>query len=149
MSSAIASAARCSSATLAYMAARKDDRINSATFFAAQADFSEAGDLQIFIDDAQLEALEQQMEASGGVLEGSKMATTFNMLRANDLIWSFVVNNYLLGKTARAVRPALLEFRHHAHAGSDPPLLFAAILQEERAGEGRDDWAARSSTSRR
>jgi polyhydroxyalkanoate synthase subunit PhaC len=87
------------SATLAYMAARKDDRINSATFFAAQADFSEAGDLQIFIDDVQLEALEQQMEASGGVLEGSKMATTFNMLRANDLIWSFVVNNYLLGKT--------------------------------------------------
>ena len=86
-------------ATLAYMAARKDDRIHSATFFAAQADFSEAGDLQIFIDDVQLEALEQQMDASGGVLEGSKMATTFNMLRANDLIWSFVVNNYLLGKT--------------------------------------------------
>ena len=87
------------SATLAYMAAKKDDRVHSATFFAAQADFSEAGDLQIFIDDVQLEALEQQMEASGGVLEGSKMATTFNMLRANDLIWSFVVNNYLLGKT--------------------------------------------------
>jgi polyhydroxyalkanoate synthase len=87
------------SATLAYMAARKDDRINSATFFAAQADFSEAGDLQIFIDDVQLEALEQRMEASGGVLEGGRMATTFNMLRANDLIWSFVVNNYLLGKT--------------------------------------------------
>jgi polyhydroxyalkanoate synthase len=86
------------SATLAYMAAKKDDRIHSATFFAAQADFSEAGDLQIFIDDVQLEALEQQMVQSGGVLEGSKMATTFNMLRANDLIWSFVVNNYLLGK---------------------------------------------------
>ena len=86
-------------ATLAYMAAKKDRRIHSATFFAAQADFSEAGDLQVFIDDVQLEALEQQMEAAGGVLEGSKMATTFNMLRANDLIWSFVVNNYLLGKT--------------------------------------------------
>ncbi|MDE3116840.1 MAG: class I poly(R)-hydroxyalkanoic acid synthase, partial [Pseudomonadota bacterium] len=63
-----------------------------------QTDFTEAGDLQIFIDDAQLEALEQQMNAAGGVLEGNKMATTFNMLRANDLIWSFVVNNYLLGK---------------------------------------------------
>ena len=87
------------SATLAYMAAKKDKRVNSATFFAAQADFSEAGDLQIFIDDVQLEALEQQMDAAGGVLEGSKMATTFNMLRANDLIWSFVVNNYLLGKS--------------------------------------------------
>ena len=87
------------SATLAYMAARKDMRVHSATFFAAQADFSEAGDLQVFIDDVQLEALEQQMDAAGGVLEGAKMATTFNMLRANDLIWSFVVNNYLLGKT--------------------------------------------------
>jgi polyhydroxyalkanoate synthase len=87
------------SATLAYMAAQKDTRVHSATFFAAQADFSEAGDLQVFIDDVQLEALEQQMDAAGGVLEGQKMATTFNMLRANDLIWSFVVNNYLLGKT--------------------------------------------------
>ncbi len=87
------------SATLAYMAAKRDDRIHSATFLAAQADFSEAGDLQVFIDDVQLEALEQQMEAAGGILEGRKMATTFNMLRANDLIWSFVVNNYLLGKS--------------------------------------------------
>ncbi len=86
------------SATLAYMAAKGDDRIASATFFAAQADFSEAGDLQVFIDDEQLEALKEQMSASGGVLEGRKMATTFNMLRANDLIWSFVVSNYLLGK---------------------------------------------------
>jgi polyhydroxyalkanoate synthase len=85
-------------ATLAFMAATNDHRVHSATFFAAQADFSEAGDLQIFIDDVQLEALEEQMEAAGGVLEGSRMATTFNMLRANDLIWSFVVNNYLLGR---------------------------------------------------
>ncbi|MGH6887881.1 MAG: class I poly(R)-hydroxyalkanoic acid synthase [Rhizomicrobium sp.] len=85
-------------ATLAYMAAKGDNRIHSATFLAAQADFSEAGDLQVFIDDVQLEALEEQMEAAGGVLEGNRMATTFNMLRANDLIWSFVVNNYLLGR---------------------------------------------------
>ena len=84
--------------TLAYMAAGNDTRINSATFWAAQADFSEAGDLSVFVDDAQLEALQQQMENAGGVLEGGKMASTFNMLRANDLIWSFVVNNYLLGK---------------------------------------------------
>jgi polyhydroxyalkanoate synthase len=87
------------SAALAFMAAKKDKRIHSATFYAAQTDFSEAGDLQVFIDDVQLDALEQQMESAGGVLEGSKMAATFNMLRANDLIWSFVVNNYLLGKT--------------------------------------------------
>src|SRR6201999_2958650 len=74
-------------ATLVYMAATDDHRVNSATFWAAQADFSEAGDLTVFVDEAQLEAMKQQMEAAGGVLEGSKMATTFNMLRANDLIW--------------------------------------------------------------
>ena len=85
-------------ATLGYMAAKGDDRIHSATFWAAQADFSEAGDLTVFVDEAQLEALQKQMENAGGVLEGSKMATTFNMLRANDLIWSFVINNYMLGK---------------------------------------------------
>jgi poly[(R)-3-hydroxyalkanoate] polymerase subunit PhaC len=85
-------------ATLAYMAAKNDNRVHSATFWAAQVDFSEAGDLSVFIDEAQLEALQQQMEAAGGVLEGKRMATTFNMLRANDLIWSFVINNYMLGK---------------------------------------------------
>ena len=86
-------------ATLAAMATTKDKRIRSATLCAAQVDFSEAGDLRIFVDDPQLDALKRQMEADGGVLEGHRMATTFNMLRANDLIWSFVVSNYLLGKT--------------------------------------------------
>jgi polyhydroxyalkanoate synthase len=88
------------SATLAYISASGEykDRIKSATFLAAQVDFSEAGELQVFIDDAQLDAMEKQMVRAGGVLEGAKMAMTFNMLRANDLIWSFVVNNYLMGK---------------------------------------------------
>jgi len=87
-------------ATLAYIAASGEytDRIKSVTYFAAQVDFSEAGELQVFIDDDQLAAMEKEMIKAGGVLEGSKMAMTFNMLRANDLIWSFVVNNYLLGK---------------------------------------------------
>jgi polyhydroxyalkanoate synthase len=87
-------------ATLAYCARTGEyrDRVKSATFLAAQVDFADAGDLQVFVDDEQLAALERQMRASGGVLEGSKMATTFNLLRANDLIWSFVVNNYLLGR---------------------------------------------------
>ncbi len=84
-------------ATLAYMAAKKDDRITSCTFFAAQVDFSEAGELSIFIDEEQLETIENSM-AKRGYLEAGQMVTTFNMLRANDLIWSFVVNNYLLGK---------------------------------------------------
>ncbi len=85
-------------ATLAYMAAKGDDRVHSATFWAAQTDFSEAGELSVFVDEAQLEALKAQMDSGGGVLPGSKMAGAFNMLRANDLIWSFVINNYLLGR---------------------------------------------------
>ncbi|HMM13474.1 MAG TPA: class I poly(R)-hydroxyalkanoic acid synthase [Parvibaculum sp.] len=84
--------------SLAHMAAKGDDRIKSATFFATQVDFTEAGDLQVFIDEEQISGLERQMEATGGVLEGSAMAQTFNMLRSNELIWSYVVNNYLLGR---------------------------------------------------
>jgi len=83
--------------TLGYMAATWDDRIKSATFFASLIDFAEPGELEVFIDDEQVKALEKKMRQRG-YLEGSEMATTFNMLRANDLIWSFVVNNYLLGK---------------------------------------------------
>ncbi|MDO8287824.1 MAG: class I poly(R)-hydroxyalkanoic acid synthase [Parvibaculum sp.] len=86
------------SSTLAHMAAKGDDRIKSATFFATQVDFTEAGDLKVFIDEEQINTLEEQMEAHGGLLEGSSMASTFNMLRSNDLIWSYVVNNYLLGR---------------------------------------------------
>ena len=85
-------------ATLAFMSTKHDDRIHSATFWAAQTDFSEAGELSVFVDEAQLDALKQKMDSEGGVLPGSKMAGAFNMLRANDLIWSFVINNYLLGK---------------------------------------------------
>jgi len=86
------------SCALGHMAARGDARINSATFFAAQQDFSEAGDLLIFTGEGWLEDLEKRMEAGGGVLAGQAMADTFNILRGNDLIWSFFVNNYLLGK---------------------------------------------------
>jgi polyhydroxyalkanoate synthase len=84
-------------ATLAYMTAKGDDRVKSATYFVALTDFTEPGELSVFIDEDQLRSLEERM-GQHGYLEGSDMATTFNMLRANDLIWSFVVNNYLLGK---------------------------------------------------
>jgi len=84
-------------ATLAYMAAKRDARVKSATYFVTMVDFAEAGELSVFIDEEQLKALEQRMKKKG-YLEARDMHTTFNMLRANDLIWSFVVNNYLLGK---------------------------------------------------
>jgi polyhydroxyalkanoate synthase len=83
--------------TLAYLAAKGEKRVASATFFTTMVDFAEAGELSVFIDEEQLAALEEKMNERG-FLDGADMANTFNMLRANDLIWSFVVNNYLLGK---------------------------------------------------
>ncbi len=83
--------------TLAYLGARGEEPFSSATFFAAQVDFTKAGDLLVFIDDAQLKALEEMM-AERGYLDAGRMATVFNMLRPKDLIWPYVVNNYLLGK---------------------------------------------------
>jgi polyhydroxyalkanoate synthase len=84
-------------ATLAYLAAKNDTRVRSATFFVSLLDFSQPGELGVFIDEAQVENLERKMNERG-YLEGSEMAGTFNLLRANDLVWSFVVSNYLLGK---------------------------------------------------
>jgi polyhydroxyalkanoate synthase len=89
-------------AALAHMAAKKDTRVSATTFFAAQHDFAEAGDLLLFTDDHWLNEIEQQMDAAGGVLPGAAMAETFNALRANDLIWSFFVSNYLMGKAPAA-----------------------------------------------
>lgn len=84
--------------TLSYLRSiGKESRVASATYLTTLVDFAEAGDISVFIDEAQLEALEGRM-SERGYLEGSEMAMTFNMLRANDLIWSFMVNNYLLGK---------------------------------------------------
>ncbi|MEW5963472.1 MAG: class I poly(R)-hydroxyalkanoic acid synthase [Pseudomonadota bacterium] len=83
--------------TLAYLAARGEDVFSTATFLTTQVDFTKAGDLLVFIDDTQLKSLEEMM-AERGYLDGSRMATVFNMMRSRDLIWPYVVNNYLLGK---------------------------------------------------
>src|SRR5882672_4530440 len=87
--------------TLAWLAEKRRVRVTSATFFAAQVDFTHGGDLLVFVDEDQISALERDMQASG-VLEGGKMAMAFNMLRSNDLIWSYVVSNYLKGQTPSA-----------------------------------------------
>jgi polyhydroxyalkanoate synthase len=83
--------------TLAYMAATGDKRVSSATFFTTQVDFTDPGDLKIFVDEEQLRSLEARMKEKG-FLDGSKMANAFNMLRPNDLIWTYFVNNYLKGR---------------------------------------------------
>jgi polyhydroxyalkanoate synthase len=87
--------------TLAFMAEIGDDRIESATFFTTQVDFTDAGDLKIFVDAEQLKSIEAKMSDTG-YLDGAHMATAFNMLRPNDLIWSYWVNNYLKGKEPMA-----------------------------------------------
>jgi polyhydroxyalkanoate synthase subunit PhaC len=84
-------------AALGYMAAKNDNRINAATFFTTQVDFEKAGDLRVYVDDEQVKWIEERMEEKG-YLAGSRMADAFNLLRSNDLIWSYVVNNYMLGK---------------------------------------------------
>ena len=83
--------------TLAYLAKQNDKRIASATLFTAQVDFTHAGDLKVFVDEEQLKAVEERMKERG-YLEGKKMANAFNMLRSNDLIWPYVINNYMRGK---------------------------------------------------
>jgi polyhydroxyalkanoate synthase len=83
--------------TLALLAAKKRERVVSATLFAAQVDFTYAGDLLVFVDEERIKQLEEHMNKQG-YLEASRMATAFNLLRSNDLIWPYVVNNYLRGK---------------------------------------------------
>jgi polyhydroxyalkanoate synthase len=92
--------------TLAWLAAKRRVRVASATFLATQVDFTHAGDLLVFVDPEQISNLERDM-MKAGVLEGSKMAMAFNMLRSNDLIWSYVVSNYLKGK-----EPAAFDLLH-------------------------------------
>ena len=83
--------------TLAYLAAKQDNRVVSATMFAAQVDFTYAGDLMVFVDKERVEQLEAHMQQQG-YLEADRMATAFNMLRSNDLVWPYVINNYMRGK---------------------------------------------------
>jgi len=85
------------SITLAYLAAKRQSRVVSATLFAAQVDFTFAGDLMVFVDEERIRQLEQRMKEQG-YLEASSMANAFNMLRSNDLIWPYIVNNYMRGK---------------------------------------------------
>jgi polyhydroxyalkanoate synthase len=83
--------------TLAYLEAQGKNPVKAATFLTTMLDFSDAGELAVFIDEEQISELEAKMNKHG-YLDGKEMAITFNLLRPHDLIWSFVINNYLLGK---------------------------------------------------
>ena len=84
--------------TLAYLAAQGEDPVNTATYFASHQDFTDVGDVDVFLGETEVRFLEWLMEASGGYLDGRNMAATFSILRANDLLWHYVVHNYLLGQ---------------------------------------------------
>jgi polyhydroxyalkanoate synthase subunit PhaC len=90
-----------SACALAYMAEKNDDRVKSLTFFTTMIDFAEPGELGVFVDEEQLDKLEDHL-AESGVLDGSRMSQVFSMMRDNDLIWSFVINNYLMGREPMA-----------------------------------------------
>ena len=120
---------------LAYMAATGDERIRSATFLAAQTDFSNAGDLLVFIDDEQLKALDEVM-AKRGFLDGARMSTVFNSLRPKDLVWPYIVNNYLLGKQPFPFDLLYWNAELDADAARQSQLLSARVLPLQQAEPG-------------
>ena len=123
---------------LAAMAAWHDERIMSATLFASQIDFTNAGDLKVFIDEEQIKAIEQRM-AERGYLDGGSMATVFNMLRSNDLVWPYFINNYLKGKAPFPFDLLYWNSELHATAGRQSFVLYAQLLPRQQTGAGRND----------
>ncbi len=110
---------------LAYMAAKGDDRVASVAFFATMVDFAEPGELGVFIDEEQLDRLEEHM-AEKGYLDGDHMSQVFNMMRDNDLIWSFVINNYLMGR-----EPMAFDLLHwNADSTRMPAMMHSLYLRE-------------------
>ena len=113
------------------MAAKKDRRVKSATLFASLLDFSDVGDIAVFIDEEQLKLLDDHMDRLG-YLDGRHMAEAFNLLRENDLIWFFVVNNYLLGREPIAFDLLYWNSEFYADAGRDAQLLSAQHVSPKR-----------------
>ena len=124
-------------ASLGWMAAQNDTRVNAATFFTTQVDFEKAGDLLVYVDEEQVKWIEGRMKDKG-YLPGTRMADAFNLLRSNDLIWSYVVNNYMLGKDPMPFDLLYWNADFDPHAGGGPLLLPARVLHGQQAGPGQD-----------
>ena len=129
--SATAWAARCWPRRWPTWRRRMTSASRAATFFTTLTDFEDPGELGVFIDEEQLASMDEDDGGSAAISTAREMATTFNMLRANDLIWSFVINNYLLGKEPFPFDLALLELGQHAHAPCHAQLLSARKFYQE------------------
>ncbi len=112
--------------TLAYLAAQGDESVKSATFFTTHQDYSDAGEIAVFISRPEVAFLEWLMDASGGYLDARNLATTFNMLRSNDLLWSYVVQNYLLGQ-----QPPAFDLLYWNNDGTRVPKKVHSFLLRE------------------
>ena len=121
---------------LAVLAARGERPAASMTLLTTFLDFSETGVLDIFIDETAVRMREMTIGAEsaggGGLLRGQELAATFSFLRPNDLVWNYVVGNYLKGETPPAVRSAVLEQRRHEPARADVLLVPAQHLPREQ-----------------
>ena len=135
---------------MAWLGKTGDKRVASSTFFTAQLDFEDAGELQIFVDEHILEVVGEDMEK--GYMPADRMANAFNMLRANDLIWGYMVSNYMLGKDPFPFDLLYWNAEFDGDAGAGAPLLPRAVLHPERLRQGRAQRRAarrsRSPTSR-
>ena len=120
---------------MAWLGKHNDKRVASATFFTAQLDFQDAGELQIFVDEHILEVVGEDMEK--GYMPADRMANAFNMLRANDLIWGYMVSNYMLGKDPFPFDLLYWNSDFDGDAGAGAPFLPAGVLHPERLRQGR------------
>ena len=125
-------------AALALLAQEGDERVRSVTFFTTQVDFTYAGDLKVFVDEDQIAAVERAM-GEKGYLEGTKMATAFNMLRSGDLIWPYVVNNYMRGKEPMPFDLLYWNAEFDPHGGGKSFLLSQELLSREQSFAGAHD----------
>ena len=129
-------------ATLAWLAAQKDNRIASATTLATMVDFTDVGEIGVFIDRERLTALREHMKATG-YLENHHLQDMFSMIRENDLIWSFHVMNYLMGKKPPAFDLLFWNSDFDAAAGSDAALVPRENLHRKRPPQARSSLAGR------
>ena len=123
---------------LAYLAQRGEDPFKSCTLLTTQVDFSLGGDLLLFTDDAQLDSLDALM-TERGFLDGSRMANVFNMMRPRDLIWPYIINNYMLGKKPFPFDLLFWNQDFNAHGRRQSQVLFARVLQREPPRQRQHD----------